>query len=320
MEPEIQKKVTALLRRPIKCPNEQIPFTDTRIRYPMYASVKYDGFRGVLLNGQLHSPEMKVFGNKQLPDYFHDLFQLAQAHQVVFDCEIWSPSLSFSDLSGVLRAHRGKLDTVEAHIFDVISVSEWNAPVKTVRFIDRYVRLNAFASVLPSNCRIVTQHTCLNPQDAQAKYSAHLSAGCEGIILRSPSGLYKNNRCTHRESNCLKFKHFQTTDATIVSVIQRRRMKDVERTYNPLGLLEKIHTEAAYDLDDAVGAFQVLLGDGKTTAVNLGRGFSYEDRRHLWTQRDTLVGRCVEFKWMPHGSKDLPRIGSVVRFRPDKDL
>jgi len=263
---------------------------------------------------------MKPFGNKLLNETFHKIQTLATEFNLVFDGELWSPLLGFTDLSSCLRSHRGDLSKVEYHIFDAIGVDEWNAPTKQVKFIDRYVRLQSVTSILPTNCKVVQQITCLNATSGQEIYAKFLAAGCEGVILRSPTGLYKNNRCTHRESNCFKFKHFQTDDAVITEVIQRRKMlADTDRTYNPLGLLEKINTSESYELDEAVGAFTVLLSDGRSTSVNLGRGFSYRDRQDLWLQRDSLVGRCVEFKWMPHGTKDLPRIGSVVRFRPDKD-
>lgn len=310
----------AKLQRPIKCPNQQIPFTDPRIRYPMYASIKYDGFRGVVLNGHFMSPDMKPFGNLDLKKKFEPLFELAEKLGAVFDGEVWHPDITFSELSGRLRAHHGKLDGVEYHIFDVISQSEWNGP-KYEPYQSRLALLNRLSDLLQPECRVVQQTLCLSGGVAEQRYSELLAAGAEGVILRSPLGLYKNNRCTHLESNMLKFKHFQTTDAIIISVQQRRKLRpDLERTTNTYGLLEKVHTQDSYVLDDAVGAFQVQLSDGKTTSVNLGRGFSYQDRRLLWEGRANLVGKAVEFKWMPHGSKDLPRIGSVVRFRPDKDL
>lgn len=289
----------------------------------MYASIKYDGYRGVTLNGNFYSPDAKPFSNKLLPVEFGPLLQLAADYSVVFDGELWSESLAFHVLGGHLRAHQGALTTIHYHIFDVISVDEWNHTKRT-KFIDRYVKLQAFAPLLPTNCRIVQQITCLNPQDSEAKYAAFLAAGHEGIILRSPRGLYKNNRCTHLEGNCFKFKHFQTDDAVIVGVQQRRRLRaDIDRTYKAYGLLEKVTTSDSYELDEAVGAFEVRLDSGTLTTINLGRGFSYEDRCKLWRQYlsnpTSVVGKTVEFKWMPHGTKDLPRIGSMVRFRPDKD-
>ncbi len=285
----------------------------------MYASIKYDGFRGLLLNDNFYSPVAKPFGNQNLPLYFADLIRLAMDYQLVLDGEVWSETLSFSDLSSVLRRHKGDLSLVQYHIFDVLTIDEWNHTKRT-RYVDRYAKLHAFGPLLPDNCRIVQQNTCLNAEVAQAMYGRFLAAGHEGVILRSPTGLYKNNRCTHNESNCFKFKHFQTTDAKIVDVIQRRKLKDsIDRTYSPYGLLDKVNTQDSYDLDDAVGAFQVRLADGRITSVNLGRGFSYLDRREMWIKRDGLIGKTIEFKWMPHGTKDLPRIGSVTRFRPDKD-
>lgn len=285
----------------------------------MYASIKYDGYRGITLNGNFYSPDAKVFSNKILPEFFRPLFDLTNNFGVVFDGELWSESLDFHTLGGNLRGHRGALATIEYHIFDILSIEEWNS-TKQTRFIDRYVRLNSFDKLLPSNCRIVQQIPCLNPTVAEETYGTFLAAGHEGIILRSPRGLYKNNRCTHLESNCYKFKHFQTDDAIIVGFVQRRKLKaGLDRTYKAYGLLEKVSTQESFDLDDALGALEVRLENGDHTYVNLGRGFSYQDRRDLWQERDCLVGKTVEFKWMPHGTKDLPRIGSVVRFRPDKD-
>lgn len=308
----------AILRRPIKCPNQQIPFTDPRIHYPMYASIKYDGFRGTLLNGGFFSPEMKPFANKSLWRVFEKIIELAETHQLVFDGEVWHPGLSFDRLSSVLRKFDGDLTGVEYHIFDCLPVAEWNSD-KVTSFMNRRGQLLGLGGEMPDNCRIVHQEWCINPQDAEAKYAGFLAAGHEGVILRSPLGKYKNNRCTHLESNCYKFKHFQTDEAQIIAVIQRRIMRsDTDRTFNPYGLLEKIHTESSYDLDEAVGAFQVRLRDGTVTALNLGRGFSYEDRRSLWQERHTLVGKIVEYKSMPHGAKNLPRIGNITRFRHDK--
>src|SRR6185503_5854237 len=44
-----------------------------------------------------------------------------------------------------------------------------------------------------------------------------LNEGCEGIILRSPRGIYKFGRSTLKESYLMKFKRFHDSEAIILS-------------------------------------------------------------------------------------------------------
>ena len=83
--------------------------------------------------------------------------------------------------------------------------------------------------------------------------------------------------------------------------------------------MEKVHTKDSYELDDMVGAFKVEFEDGTVSEVNYGRGFPHDVRRKHWEERDSLLGQHVEVRHLPHGAKDGIRIGTVMRFRPDKD-
>ena len=302
------------LLRPIKAPSEQVPFTDPRIQYPMMGSIKYDGFRGLLINGVFYSPVLKPYRNQNLPSHFAEAVELSKLGWVL-DGELWSQPLSFNELQSRISSVQGSLTSVEYHIFDAVRAEEWGS--FTPFYHDRYLRLIHLPQM--SNCKVVHQHLISSAQEAETFYEDMLSAEHEGVILRSPFGRYKNNRCTHNESNMLKFKAFSTSDGVITKVIQRRKLKeDLEREYAPTGLLEKVHTKDSYTLDDAVGAVEVLF-EGVLFQCAFGRGFSYKEKQELWTKRDRLPGRHVEFKHMKHGAKDRPRIGSIVRFRYDLD-
>lgn len=312
----------AELLKPIKAPNEQIPFSDKRIKYPMLASIKYDGFRGILMNGVFYSPALKKHPNVNLLSHFSEIINHADRAGVVFDGELWHPNLTFDQLSSRMRKHDGSMEGFEYHIFDCMSVAEWNlADLGGRLYFARNGELGYVINVAQfPNVKHVKQTVVLNADAASEMYAAHLAAGHEGMMLRSANGRYKHNRCTHNESNLYKFKHFETIDAKIVGIVQRRKMRaDVERTYDPVGGLAKVNTQDSYELDEALGALTVQLADGRKTDINLGRGYTYADRVSLWKTRENLVGKMVEFKWMPHGTKNLPRIGSVVRFRPDLD-
>jgi hypothetical protein len=70
---------------------------------------------------------------------------------------------------------------------------------------------------------------------------------------------------------------------------------------------------------DCIGATQVRLDDGTTCNVCLKRGVSYEALGITWKNRKKFIGRYVEIEYQECGTKDRPRLGRIIRLRPDLD-
>jgi hypothetical protein len=44
-----------------------------------------------------------------------------------------------------------------------------------------------------------------------------------------------------------------------------------------------------------------------------------EEKEKVWKEKDSYIGKTIEYKAMLVGSKDLPRHPVYIRMRPDKD-
>lgn len=308
--------------RVIKAPNEIIPFTDPRIRYPMLASTKYDGHRMLAITGtRFLTPSGKDHVNQHILEHFKEFWLFCRNRDLVIDAELWSPRMAFNELQSAIRTHYAKLpDHVGLYVFDMLTLDEWNDECQIRPYNFRYYAYtgifsdHSFPHVFP-----VWQYVAGDSTSAEAMFNDALEEGHEGIMLRSPNATYKHGRCTHLESHMYKFKHFVRQDAVIVGFEQMQRLKHgVARTTNEAGLLEPTYRAEDYEPVESVGAFIVSQDGGATTfKLKPGKGWTQKDREAWWHSRFALLGMSVEFSYMPHGTLNAPRIGSLERFRPD---
>jgi DNA ligase-1 len=172
----------------------------------------------------------------------------------------------------------------------------------------------------------------------------------DGSLL---GGWYKHGRSTDRQHIIWKLKSYETQDAVVTAVLPRRVLDPVwleshEREYDLNGRLKPIKNQDAFLTTECVGAFQVEYEvpsgvchcgaelDRHTqsdnhgpveamrpveTEIGFGRGFDMAERDRLWSIRESLIGRHVEFRHLPHGAMEggRARHGMLVRFRPDLD-
>lgn len=318
----------ALLKLPMKGPNEIVPFDHPFIEYPQLASTKFDGFRLISLCGeQLLSPKLKPFANLDLPNHFPRFLEHCRKNRLVTDGELWSPCLPFNELSSIVRSHHGYIPPeVAYYVFDIMTEEEWDNGTEK-DYMSRYLNysqtLVGFSNIVPvEQCRVTSA------EEAEEFFNKNLDAGQEGIVMRQLNAKYKHGRCTLKQDGMWKFKEFQTHDAVIIGVEEQMKLKQgVRRTLDSLGHLERRYEQDLYEPAGMIGAFVCIhkpeKGDmfSETFKVKPGKGMNNEEKIRIW--KDVLaggvVGRHCEFKYMPHGTKDKPRIGSLVRFRPDLD-
>lgn len=316
----------ALPQLVMKAPSRIHPFDDPKIVYPQFASIKYDGFRLLNLCGESFlSPALKPFPNVNLHLKFKDFWTYCQAQRIVTDGEIWSPDLTFQQLQSVMRSRFAEIpDSVGYYVFDMLPEDVWNNIDPCNPYLLRYATYqNRIKDYYPGITPVLQMPvTCAD--QAQVLFENAIADGHEGLILRNPNFGYKHNRCTANENGMWKFKQFETHDAIIIRVNQMKGLReDVVRTLDPISALTaRIYTQDSFQPVEAVGSFTVLY-HGQEVSISPGRGFTHQDRQQWWLdyQKDptTLRGKWIEFTFMPHGTMDRPRHGSLVRFRPDKD-
>lgn len=309
------------MNQPILAPNEIVPLD--KISYPKMASYKLDGNRCIVMNGELLTRNMKPQGNKKLTEYFSEICRISKKYNVIFDGEIYAPILEFNELQTYIRTHDLDIPPrieLKYYMFDCIPAADWNKK-GGLEYMDR---LTALRTIVESenipNVECLKQVVCKTQEQTETLFAKALACGFEGLILRNPNGLYKNGRCTVKQDNIFKLKEFETVDAKIVSFNSRSVMKeDAPRSRGETGELKRVNKKEYREESDDLGSITVETKDGIRVGIGLGKGTTQEYRLDLWQNRDKYIGKYLEFKYMPHGTKDLPRIGTFVRFRPDKD-
>ncbi|MDE2097258.1 MAG: hypothetical protein KGL39_08455 [Patescibacteria group bacterium] len=327
---------TIQIKAVMKGPNEIVPFDHKYISYPQYASQKYDGFRMLNLCGErLLSPKLKEIPNINLRRHLDDLLNYCFNERVVTDGEIWSPQLKFDELKSIIRSGSADIPGhVFYHIFDMIREDDWNNGTEA-GFAQRYCEYsNLLMGFIHNHVKLVEQFHISNPTEAEEFYSNQIQLGHEGMILRAMDAKYKHGRCTTKQDGMWKFKEFMTQDGILVDIEQQLRLRaGVERTTNVLGHLERRYEQDLYEPAGLVGAFVVQEArvdaegeytTGQTFKVKPGKGMNAAEKQRIWQDfsqyPEKWRGKHVEYKHMPHGSKDKPRLGSLVRFRPDLDV
>jgi hypothetical protein len=265
------------------------------------------------------SPTGKPFPNQELKHHLGVFRRYLQLNDLVADGEVWSAHRTFNSLQSVVRSHNAPLDAdICFYVFDMLTLADWKNPVEP--YSERFGRcLGNYPNV-----RFIQQNFIANAEEAAAQFDRAISSGWEGIMLRALHAPYKHGRCTIRENGLLKFKQFQTLDAVITDVIVQRQMReDVERTVRPDGYLERPFKKEDFIEDTMLAGFVVHHPKFGEFSVKAGKGYTHIDKS-VWYNRwitdpQCFLGRHIEFSYMPHGMKDKPRHGSLVRFREDLD-
>jgi DNA ligase-1 len=302
--------------------NKPTKFTD--LTYPMFASPKYDGNRLVIRYGELLSRKMKPQPNRYLPKFLKAICDYSSANRIVFDGEFFSQDVHFTDIQS-MRAHDWKPPEHFAyHVFDMLDEIEWEGEHQRmlstrVRRYRKVIQTHKFLHVVA-----VPQIVVNDWQEAEQLYEAKLADGFEGLILRDPGGGYKHGRSTPRDGLMYKFKQMATIDVKIVGFQQKERMtddyKNSDRGREEDGSITRTSSKSTRELvPDCIGATQVRLDDGTTCNVCLKRGVSYEALGITWKNRKKFIGRYVEIEYQECGTKDRPRLGRIIRLRPDLD-
>ena len=317
----------------MKAPNEIFPFDHPTIQYPQLASTKFDGFRCLNLCGErLLSPNPKDIRNLNLTKHLEVFLRWCRENRFVTDGELWSPSRSFhmpvktDGISSILTTHGREIPAdIGYYLFDIIPETDWDAGTERP-FIERYLEYrqlcNGFPHVFP-----VEQWRVTSATEASVFFDGQIENGHEGSIMRQLSARYKHGRCTENQDGMWKFKEFMTHDAIILGLEEQMKLKPgVERTRDALGHLERRYEQDLYEPAGMVGAFIVAephrldgLHTQEAFKVKPGKGYDNIMKRLIWENRESNIGKHIEFKMMPHGTLNKPRIGSLVRFRPDLD-
>lgn len=293
-----------MLKRPIKGPALSLSDFDT-LTYPVLALPKVDGFRCIITSSGPKTSRLSAFPNA----YFcRALSDLIPPH-IILDSEVTVGSLQ--QTSSALTSHDTTNFDFTVHVFD--SVTNLSTP-----YDQRYKNARAIVRRLNyPRIKLLPLHVIESSHSLSDYLSEQLDRGYEGIIIRSPHGIYKEGKSTLREQYLLKVKPFTDSEGTVIGYFEEEYNGNEIVTHND-GKNRRRSCKANKLGKNSLGG--LLLRDIHSgVEVRVGGGFTAEQRVSLWLLQDKLLGRIVKYKYQQVGMKDKPRHPSFIDFRPEFD-
>ena len=293
--------------RPMKAPTDTITNKELEtLTYPLVGSPKLDGFRCTVLD-KPYTSSMKPFSNTFVQqELSNSIYTGLDGELIVGDSK--SPD-AFHNTSGPVRRFNGEPD-FHFYVFD-------NFLNGRIPYKDRWL----FQLPTERGRIIILEQRYLNSPEEVLEYEKEmLEIGYEGAMIRSIEGVYKEGRCTFREKNIFKRKPFVEIEAVIVG-LEEGMANYNEAVLDERGLAKRSHCKENMFPADTLGKF-VLMAPlwKKSFKAAAGKGFTAEMKKKIWDGRQTLIGTVVTVKYQKHGSRDAPRLPSVIKLRPVWDL
>lgn len=284
-----------------------------KIKFPMMASPKLDGIRAVILNGKLLSRSLKPIPNK----YTRSLFENKREYDGL-DGEliVGSPTdpKCFNNTTSGIMSEEGE-PRVNYYVFD--QIPEYSGQPLNCRFQDRYRDLQ-ISNMLFKNIVLVPQKMIWSLPELEEFEQECLSQGYEGVIIKDPNSPYKYGRSTVKEGYMLKVKRYKDSEAIILSV-EELLSNNNEATRDELGKVKRSNAKAGMIPQNTLGA--LIVKDLKTNVeFSIGTGFDEDQRKNLWDNQKTIMGKIVKYKYFSYGTIDKPRHPVFLGFRDERDL
>lgn len=254
----------------------------SKIKFPAYVQLKMDGmrFNAIVKDGKCefrsrNGKEIQLLGNLE-----QEFIALAAGKNLVFDGELLVNDkgivLDRQTGNGILnKANKGTIATDEARkvhatVWDVIPYEDFVAGKSIQPYHTRFSILESMS--LPKKINLVERTIVGSLEEAQTIFEKYLADGQEGIILKDMSGFWEDKRAKHQ----IKFKGELECDLEVIGY------------------------------EEGTGKYAGMLGalvcrsrstDAQPITVNVGSGFSDDDRVALWSVRDKLLGKIVALKY-----------------------
>lgn len=233
---------------------------------PYFVQPKLDGDRARAIIG--HQGEVVLLSSEQnvitsVP-HINQAIEALNLTNVELDGELYTHGMNHELVHGIasrtVNLH-SQMEELEYHIFDMVA----NLP----QYERTRLLFEAIYPKLKSPLVMVPVQFCNTLEDVLFAYDRFVEKGYEGIIIRDHLAPYVRKRSTQ----VMKFKPKKSDYYVVV------------------GYEEEISISG--QPKNSLGALVCRANEGENT-FNVGTGFSAEQRRDLWKQRQDLPGKIVE--------------------------
>ena len=278
-----------------------------KINFPVYTSTKFDGIRALVIDSVVYSRSLKPIRNKHVQKLFgKPEYEGFDGELVVGD--IYAKDVFQKTTSGVM-SEDGEPD-VTFHVFDIFTNN--TAPYK-----ERLYELNERLVLDQYTSLVATEQRYVHTKDELLKLlEKERVKGGEGLICRSPSGIYKYGRSTPKEQLSVKLKFFNRDEFEVIGFEERMHNTNETKT-NELGYTERSSCKENLIPMNTLGSLVLKYGDSE---FRCGTGFNDVQRKEIWENKESYLGKLASIRYMSVGQAILPRLPSFQGFRDKDDM
>ena len=298
-----------MIKRPMK--GEQIEDL-SRLKFPLIAFPKIDGFRCVLQDKPLTS-RLSPFPNRHFMKEASGLLSRG-----LLDGEV---TVGKRRGEGVLQRTSSGLTSQEGEpdwhmwAFDCVATEK----AKQMGFSCRYEEAEALVSELSHpRIHLLKSRIITSLLELERYIQNKLNWGYEGIMVRSIDGLYKEGKSTINQGWLLKIKPFKDFEAKITGYYEEMHNTN-EAQREITGKLKRSSAKAGKVGKSRLGGF-IGIDTQTGVEVRVGGGFTEAQRISFWEIRDQYIGQLMTCKKQEVGEKDKPRHPTFIRIRPGWDM
>jgi len=291
------------------------PHTDTfivqrmrELKYPVLATLKKDGIRGIKL-GDLASRTLKKIPNLSIQERSKKL-------PYGFDMELWNSELTYDQVESIVMS-RNHIDShkIQFHVLDW-----WHNKDEAIPYDARVgsgaytVRMNHWDDVCCDEPLL-----CSNADELFNFFRECEDENGEGICFRTPDSPYKQGRSTLREQWLMKLARYTRAECTIIG-FEEQMLNTNDESINFVGNTQRPSFKAGLVGKGVLGAFLVRYSNGVEGRIGTGVGLTDKKRAEIWDERDKWLGQLIVYKSKKHGEKVKPRSPIYVGKRSEIDL
>jgi DNA ligase-1 len=282
------------------------------IKFPVYATPKLDGIRCLKIDGNIVSRTFKPIRNAELAAAVKDLLPDGSDGELIMGG-------TFQNTTSMVMSADKTIGNEKAYFYWFDYVLDDNKKPYLERINDMKKFVEDHPEILTASpVKIVPLFpTEIKTIEELLQYESEvLEEKFEGVMLRSANGPYKFGRSTLKEGSLVKMKKFDDDEAVITGFSELQKNTN-EKTKDEFGYAKRSSHKSGKVEQDTLGSLDV---NWNGIHFSIGSGFTADQRKEFWNDRDNLMGKIVKFKYFATGMKEAPRFPIFLGFRHIDDM
>jgi DNA ligase-1 len=272
------------------------------LKYPVLATLKKDGIRGVRIDRTLKSRTRELIPNESIRKRAENL-------PGGFDMELWTPDLEYNDIQSIVMSEEHSDSwKIQFHLIDWFG-REGGYVNRVDELLDWELQTTPRSDVV-----MPVVWECATPTELLAFFLKCEQEHGEGICFRLPDSLYKQGRSTLIEQYLVKLSRYVYEEAVISGFEEQYANCNPDKR-NALGRMKRSSSAANLFPKSTLGALVCHLKSG--VVVRVATGMKDVLRKRIWINQDKYLGKTITLKHKPHGALIKPRSPIFVGFREE---